>query len=83
MPKYVIQREYLLPVYQYLIIEANTLEEARRRVLKPSGRSTTGTTQKRITTARRCPRPSRMPRWSRTKPRRIITSSRAVRCNNA
>jgi hypothetical protein len=28
MPKYVIQREYLLPVYQYLIIEADTFEEA-------------------------------------------------------
>jgi alkanesulfonate monooxygenase SsuD/methylene tetrahydromethanopterin reductase-like flavin-dependent oxidoreductase (luciferase family) len=28
MPKYVIQREYLLPVYQYLVIEADSFEEA-------------------------------------------------------
>jgi len=26
MPKYVIQREYLLPVYQYLVIEADAFE---------------------------------------------------------
>ena len=29
MPKYVIQREYLLPVYQYLVIEADTFETER------------------------------------------------------
>jgi hypothetical protein len=28
MPKYVIERQYLLPVYQHLVIEAATLEEA-------------------------------------------------------
>ena len=28
MPKYVIERQYLLPVYQRLVIEADTVEEA-------------------------------------------------------
>jgi len=35
MPKYVIQREYLLPVYQYLVIEADTFEEACAEVVGP------------------------------------------------
>src|ERR1700745_2618147 len=35
MPKYVIQREYLLPVYQYLIIEAETFEEACAEAVGP------------------------------------------------
>ena len=35
MPKYVIQREYLLPVYQYLVIEADTFEEACAEVVRP------------------------------------------------
>ena len=28
MPKYVVERQYLLPVYQRLVIEADTVEEA-------------------------------------------------------
>ena len=28
MPKYVVERQYLLPVYQRLVVEADTLEEA-------------------------------------------------------
>jgi hypothetical protein len=28
MPKYVVERQYLLPVYQRLVIEAATVEEA-------------------------------------------------------
>jgi len=28
MPKFVIERQYRLPIYQRLIIEAETLEEA-------------------------------------------------------
>ena len=28
MPKYVIERQYLIPVYQRLVVEADTLEEA-------------------------------------------------------
>jgi len=35
MPTYVIQREYLLPVYQYLVIEADTFEEACAEVVGP------------------------------------------------
>ena len=28
MPKYVIERQYLIPVYQHLVVEADTPEEA-------------------------------------------------------
>jgi len=35
MPKFVIQREYLLPVYQYLVIEADTFEEACAEAVGP------------------------------------------------
>ena len=35
MPKYVIQREYLLPVYQYIVIEADTFEEACAEAVGP------------------------------------------------
>ena len=28
MPKYVIERQYLLPIYQRLVVEADTVEEA-------------------------------------------------------
>ncbi len=33
MPKYVIERQYLLPVYQRLLIEADTVEEACRKAV--------------------------------------------------
>ena len=50
MPKYVVERQYLLPVYQRLVIEADTVEEAcegrrrgdwacggrRRRIARPA-----------------------------------------------
>jgi hypothetical protein len=35
MRKFVIQREYLLPVYQYLVIEADTFEEACAEAVGP------------------------------------------------
>ena len=35
MPKFVIQREYLLPVYQYLVIEADTFEAACAEAVGP------------------------------------------------
>jgi hypothetical protein len=35
MPRYVIQREYLLPVYQYLVIEADSFEEACTEAVGP------------------------------------------------
>jgi hypothetical protein len=35
MPKYVIQREYLLPVYQYIVIEAESFEEACAEAVGP------------------------------------------------
>jgi hypothetical protein len=28
MPKFVIERQYLVPMYQHIIVEAETLEEA-------------------------------------------------------
>ena len=31
MPKFVIERQYLVPMYQHLVIEAKTLEEACER----------------------------------------------------
>ena len=31
MPKFVIERQYLVPMYQHLVIEAKTLEEACKR----------------------------------------------------
>ena len=33
MPKYVIERQYLLPIYQRLMVEADTLEEACQKAL--------------------------------------------------
>ena len=33
MPKYVVERQYLLPVYQRLIIEADTVEEACEKAI--------------------------------------------------
>ena len=31
MPKFVIERQYLVPMYQHIVIEAKTLEEACKR----------------------------------------------------
>jgi len=79
MPKYVIQREYLLPVYQYLVIEADTFEEACAEVVGPEHdwdnpeEDYDGSLPTTITNAKR----------SRRQPQRIITSSRAVHCNSA
>jgi hypothetical protein len=36
MPKFVIERQYLLPIYQRLIIEAETLEEACAEAVDPA-----------------------------------------------
>jgi hypothetical protein len=33
MPKYVVERQYLLPVYQRLVIEADTIEEACEKAI--------------------------------------------------
>jgi hypothetical protein len=33
MPKFVIERQYLLPVYQRLVIEADTVEEACEKAI--------------------------------------------------
>ena len=33
MPKYVVERQYLFPVYQRLVIEANTVEEACEKAI--------------------------------------------------
>ena len=33
MPKFVIERQYLLPIYQRLMVEADTLEEACQKAL--------------------------------------------------
>jgi len=33
MPKYVVERQYLLPVYQHLVIEADTIEEACEKAI--------------------------------------------------
>jgi hypothetical protein len=33
MPKYVVERQYLLPVYQHLIIEADSVEDACQKAV--------------------------------------------------
>jgi hypothetical protein len=33
MPKFVIERQYLVPMYQHLVVEVETLEEACRKAI--------------------------------------------------
>ena len=33
MPKFVIERQYLVPMYQHIVVEAETLEEACRKAI--------------------------------------------------
>jgi hypothetical protein len=33
MPKFVIERQYLLPVFQHLVVEADTLDEACQKAI--------------------------------------------------
>ena len=33
MPKFVIERQYLVPMYQHIVVEAETLEEACKRAV--------------------------------------------------
>ena len=76
MLKFIIQREYLLPVYQY---EADTFEEAHAEAAGPGH---DWYNAEEVTTAP-CPRPSPTPRWSRREPRQTTTSLRVARANRA
>ena len=33
MPKFVIERQYLVPMYQHIVVEANNLEEACKKAI--------------------------------------------------
>ena len=33
MPKFVIERQYLVPMYQHIVVEAETLEEACKKAI--------------------------------------------------
>jgi hypothetical protein len=65
MPKYVVERQYLLPVYQRLVIEADTVEEACEKAVDHDDYPRPGGNRRRQAHRHGCQSQSRRSKWWR------------------